>query len=54
MKTISNDELNRIYAWACEGEDAGGRFPGMTYENGIKDMVDLLQDNLDIDDLLEE
>jgi hypothetical protein len=47
---MTDEELERIYNWADENE---GRFIGMTYLEGIKAMVDLLQGNMTIEELLE-
>lgn len=35
------EEINRVRNWAAEGYDNGGRYPGMSYEQGIMDVLAL-------------
>lgn len=34
------EELDTVLNWAAEGEDQGSHYPGMSYEQGIRDMHD--------------
>lgn len=52
MIDIDDSELNALYNWACNEDDGGStRYSGMTYEDGIKAVVDWLQGNGDRPDL---
>ena len=59
MITLSQADIDRITDWASETEDSfmsdrgRSRYPGMTYENGIKDVMLLLEGEMTIDQLLE-
>lgn len=35
-------EVNRVLNWATEGEDAGSKFPGMSFESGVKAGIEWL------------
>lgn len=35
----TEEEIARVENWAVEGYDMGTRFAGMTYEQGIMDML---------------
>ena len=43
----SDEEINRVLNWAGEGLDQGAHFPGMSYENGILNMLDWLNGDSD-------
>ncbi len=50
----TDEELNELYAWACNEENGGvSRYSGMTYEEGIKAVIDLLQGNVELSDIVE-
>lgn len=42
------DEIARVENWAVEGVDEGTRYPGMSYEQGIVDMLARLRGDNDI------
>jgi len=53
-REVADKDLNDLYAWAMNEEGGGStRYAGMTYEDGIKDMVDWLQGNEDRPDQIE-
>ena len=35
----TDDEIARVENWAVEGIDEGTRYPGMSYEQGIADVL---------------
>lgn len=35
----SDNQIDNVRNWASEGRDQGTRFSGMSYEDGIEDMV---------------
>ena len=35
----SDSQIDNVRNWAAEGRDQGTRFSGMSYEDGIEDMV---------------
>ena len=51
--TLTDEDLTRIYSWASEKEDGDTRYHSMTYEQGIKSMVEVLEGKMTVDDLLE-
>lgn len=38
----TEEEINEVLNWAAEAQDDGSKFPGMTYEDGVKAMYDWL------------
>ena len=47
----SEDEINRVLNWADEGVEDGSKFPGQSYESGIKAMYEwLVGDTEDVPD----
>lgn len=38
----SDAEISRVVGWAFEGRAKGSHYVGMSYENGIMDMLDWL------------
>ena len=52
MNNLTEEQLDNLYDWACNEENGGiTHYAGMTYEDGIKAMVDPLKNNGDIEDL---
>ena len=52
---VTDDDLNKLYDWACNEDDNGRtRYAGMTYEDGIKAVIDFIQGNVDIKELMDE
>ncbi len=43
----SDDEIARVENWAVEGVDEGTRYPGMSYEQGIVDVLQWLSGDSD-------
>lgn len=43
----TEDEINQILNWACEGKDDGSHYPGMSYEDGLVAMYDWLIGQID-------
>jgi hypothetical protein len=47
----TDDEIGRVENWAVEGFDKGGRYPGISYEQGVMDTIHWLRgDNDDAPD----
>jgi hypothetical protein len=47
------EQLNTLYGWAMNEDDGGRtRYQGMTYEDGIKEVVNWLQGNEDRSDII--
>ena len=44
---IKSDDMNRLEDWCLDAEDKGSHYPGMTYEQGIRDVLDWLSGNGD-------
>lgn len=43
----TDDQLNELYAWAMnEAQGGATHYAGMTYEDGIKAVIDWLQGNV--------
>jgi len=44
MKQIvrTEDEINRVLNWAVDDSEFGSNFPGMSYEDGVREMYDWL------------
>lgn len=43
----TEQEINRVANWAYTGIDEGTRYPGMSYEQGLVDMLDWLTGDCD-------
>jgi hypothetical protein len=50
---MSQEEIDKLYDWACN-EDEGGatRYAGMSYEDGIKAVIDVLNGEATVDELI--
>ena len=44
----SEEEIARVDNWAAESLDNGSRYPGMTYEQGIMDILAWLRGDEEI------
>jgi hypothetical protein len=43
METIrTQEEIDRLEAWASEGQNNGTHYSGMSYEDGIRETLDWL------------
>jgi hypothetical protein len=40
MRTL--EEIDRLEAWAAEGQNSGTHYSGMSYEDGIRETLDWL------------
>lgn len=48
MNCVRNDEeIARVENWAVEGVDVGGRYPGISYEQGVMDTIQWLRGDTD-------
>ena len=47
MITRTSSEINEQIDLANEGIDQGSKFPGMSYEEGIKNTIDWLYGNIE-------
>lgn len=57
MYIPTSDELRRIRNWVDDGKGEMGddtRYPGMTFEQGMEYMLDVLEGHMTVDELLEE
>lgn len=45
--TVSEEDLERVYAWAKEGREQGTRYRAMTYEDGVMETIDWILGNSD-------
>jgi len=45
--TLFDAEIDEVMDWCHEAEDEGTHYPGMTYEQGIKDTLYWLSGNAD-------
>ena len=44
--TVDSDQIDEVLNWAVEAENKGGsKFPGMTYEQGVRAAIDWLVGN---------
>lgn len=43
----TDEEVARVENWAVEGSDSGGRFPSMSYEQGVMDTIQWLRGDCD-------
>lgn len=42
IHNITSDEVDELLNWCSNAEDEGSNYPGMTYEQGIRDALDWL------------
>jgi hypothetical protein len=43
----TEEEIDRLEAWAAEGQNNGTHYNGMSYEDGIRDTLDWLSGRRD-------
>ena len=48
---IDQDKLSQLYYLASENN---GKYQGMTYEQGIMAMIDIIQGNADLQELIDD
>lgn len=52
MINITDNDLNELYDWAVNQDEGGtSHYPGMSYEDGIKAVIDWIEGNTDRPDL---
>lgn len=44
----TEEQIARVENWAFQGIDQGTRYPGMSYEQGINDLLDWLRGDSDV------
>lgn len=47
MIVRSTEQINNVRGWALDGINDGSKYPGMSYEQGIEDMVAWLTGDTD-------
>lgn len=53
MTEPTQAELNQIMDWTSEAEETGSMYPGMTYEQGVRAMCDVLQGEMTVEELID-
>jgi hypothetical protein len=52
---MTEAEIQKLYTWACNKEGHGEtHYAGMTYEDGIKAVLDILEGEGTVDDLIND
>lgn len=51
---VDTTELERLQTWMHQGLDLGSRYPAMSYEDGMKDMLEVLSGEMTVEDLIGE
>jgi hypothetical protein len=47
---VTREQVERLYDWAMGKK---GRYPSMSYEDGIIDAIDFFEGNCDVEELIE-
>jgi hypothetical protein len=50
---IKDSDLDKIEEWCCEGQEQGTRYSGMTYEQGMRDIIDFIRGNMTLPEIIE-
>jgi hypothetical protein len=50
---MTQDEIDDLYRWTDDDDDTGSRVPSMTYEQGIRAVLDVLSGECTVEDLME-
>ena len=56
MENLTEDQINKIQDWADEGQGSDrdySRYPALSYEDGIRDMCQILLGDMSVQELLE-
>ena len=56
MENLTEDQINEIQDWADEGQGSDrdySRYPALSYEDGIRDMCQVLLGDMSVEELLE-
>ena len=51
MERLTEDDSQMLLDWFAEAESSGSLYPGMTYEEGIRDALELIDGNVTVADL---
>jgi len=43
----NDEEISRVRSWAEEGIIEGSKYPGMSYEEGVRDVIAWIQGDMD-------
>jgi hypothetical protein len=54
MSKLAESDKHTVLDWASRGIEEGSNFPGMSYEEGIRDAFELMDGNISVDDLTGE
>lgn len=44
----AEDEINEVLNWAAKGEDEGSKFPGMSFEQGVRAGIEWIMGESDV------
>ncbi len=50
--SIKDEDLVNIESWISEGIDDGSHYHGMSYEEGMRDMLELLNGYVRVNDII--
>ncbi len=53
MRELTRDEVNRLVDFVHASHTAGTKFAGMTFEDGIMAVLDILDDNQTVEETIE-
>lgn len=54
MSNLTEDDINRLRDYIFEADENGSHFAGMTYEQGMAAVLDIIEEECTVDELLED
>lgn len=49
---LTNAELNELRDFVSEADENGSKYPGMSYEDGIRDMIAAIENEISIEEII--
>jgi hypothetical protein len=53
MKILNGEDSDKLTEFAMKGQDQGSKYPGMSYEDGIMAVLDVIEGNQTADEVVE-
>ena len=54
MSNLTEDDINRLRDYIFEADENGSHFAGMTYEQGMAAVLDIIEEECTLDEILED
>lgn len=53
MRELTKEEVNALVEFVFTSHTKGSKFPGMTFEDGVMAVLDIMEDNQTVEETIE-